>query len=62
MILLSVHIKPLEKEYQIQAEKNMKGGITLYPNEQKVNTRDKVANDLYLDSPVLTNSNKTEKI
>lgn len=43
----------LKKEYSKLAEKNMKGGITLCPNEQKVNTRDKVANDLDMSSTML---------
>lgn len=37
-----IWVEQLREEYSKIAEKNMKRGITLCPDEQKVNTRDKV--------------------
>lgn len=36
IILLSVHIEPLEKEYQIQAEKNMRKGGQCCPTLENI--------------------------
>jgi ParB family chromosome partitioning protein len=43
----------LKKEYSKIAEQNMKGGVTLSPNGQKVNTRDKIAKDLDISNGTL---------
>lgn len=43
----------LKEEYGKIAEQNMKGGVTLSSNEQKVNTREKVATDLDMSSTML---------